>query len=329
MSEFYGAFTFSGEVSGTGTYASVRTATGDDGDIYAVKVIEKSQINCDKQAIEKIYREIEILQTLHHPNIVQYYDCFENQKVVHIVLKNMQNGNLRQHLQETESHTENDCKRIVRRICEAMLYCHEQGVIHRDLKPENIMLGNKEEFDDLVVTDFGLARQFDPMDVKEAEMKGQCGTLVYMAPEVMSGRKYNYKCDIWSIGIITYLLVSGGYIPLIGSDNDETEKFVRKGRWKFGPKSAWKNVSTEAKDFITWCLTVDTVLRYNYEQLLNHEWLGGYIFEDNITERRLSREKISTEASSPNFSMVDPDSIEMYADGSDRSFGDAGTMLHA
>mmetsp|Transcript_3333 Transcript_3333/g.4217 ORF Transcript_3333/g.4217 Transcript_3333/m.4217 type:complete len:350 (-) Transcript_3333:268-1317(-) len=298
MSDFYGNFDLSDDIYGRGAFSEVRLATDELGEKYAVKTIEKSKVKGNREFIQQMYKEVHILQSLDHPNIVKYHDFFEDQKVVRIVLGNMQNGDLNEHLAQTEIHTENDCKRIVRKIAEALKHCHDNGVVHRDLKPENILLGNdaSKRFDDLVIADFGLAAKVDPEDMEadKATLEDICGTLIYMAPEVLKSEKYNYKCDIWSLGVIAYVLVSGGYVPIAGKDEEETRKYVAKGKWVFGPSSSWENVSADAKDFISNCLNPDPSQRYSCDQLLNHEWIASdKIFSDNNPEGRIkSREPI-------------------------------------
>mmetsp|Transcript_5304 Transcript_5304/g.6174 ORF Transcript_5304/g.6174 Transcript_5304/m.6174 type:complete len:332 (+) Transcript_5304:169-1164(+) len=272
MNSFFSTYSQTDAVLGKGSYGEIRLATK-DGAEFAVKTLEKEKISADKEKVSELYNEVAVLERLNHPNIVRFYDWYEDAKTVKIVMSAAKNGSLLDYLHSTNDHTENDCRRIVRKIVEALKHCHDQGVVHRDIKPENILIGSdKERFEDLCLADFGLSID---LENEQQTLETKCGSLCYVAPEVLNSSTYDYKCDIWSLGIVAYLLVSGGFHPFLDADKDKVKRNVQRGKWQFGPATAWMNVSASAKDFITKCLNTDPEARYSYEQLLEHEWIAG------------------------------------------------------
>uniref|UniRef100_A0A7S3LNG8 Protein kinase domain-containing protein n=1 Tax=Aplanochytrium stocchinoi TaxID=215587 RepID=A0A7S3LNG8_9STRA len=308
MSDFLQKYKQTDTVLGKGGFGEVKLALDSQGNEYAVKIIEKSVLASNNEKISELYNEVSIIKNLDHQNIVKYHDFYEDKKTVRIVM-GAGKADLFEHLCRTEKHTENDCKRIIRKVTEALNHCHENGVVHRDIKPENILVGSAKNFEDVALIDFGLAKAVDidiEADDAEFEAKGRsrkttvdtsllrtkCGTLSYVAPEVIRRNSYTYKCDIWSLGIVAYIVVSGGYHPFASSNTKQTRENVERGLWKFGPDKVWEKVSEEAKDFIRCCLNRDPSKRYTYNQLLQHEWIANpMIFEDRV--HRDSRDPIS------------------------------------
>lgn len=147
-----------------------------------------------------------------------------------------------------------------------MNYCHTENIVHRDLKPENILLEASCDFDSIKIIDFGTALEYQDGSI----LRDMMGTAYYMAPEVINER-YNEKCDVWSCGIITYILLSGEP-PFFGHTDQETFRKIRRGKFSFA-KPVWNNVSEKAKDFITQMLTLDFDDRPSAGDCLNHPWL--------------------------------------------------------
>jgi len=142
-------------------------------------------------------------------------------------------------------------------------YCHNKNIVHRDLKPENVMLEASKEFDQIKIIDFGTALVFDP----SKQLREQIGTPYYIAPEVLK-KRYGKECDIWSAGVIVFILLSG-IPPFNGVTDAEIMASIRKGKFSFSNK-VWNSVSAEAKDFITQLLTLDVAKRPTAEQALQH-----------------------------------------------------------
>ena len=145
-------------------------------------------------------------------------------------------------------------------------YCHKKGIAHRDLKPENILLTGSKKLDDLKIIDFGLACYFKPGD----RLHDTVGSAYYKAPELLAGN-YSEKCDIWSCGVICFILL-GGYAPFDGSDDQEIEDEIRNGDFDFDDP-IWDMVSEDAKDFIEECLTFNEKHRPTAAEALTHPWL--------------------------------------------------------
>ncbi|RLN97954.1 hypothetical protein BBJ28_00008631, partial [Nothophytophthora sp. Chile5] len=158
----------------------------------------------------------------------------------------------------------------VRKICDAVKHCHDRDICHRDLKPENFLFETKAEDAELKVIDFGLSRMDDGLSA--GVMTTRVGTPYYIAPEVL-GRHYDKSCDLWSIGVITYILLCG-YPPFYGDTDPEIFASVRAGRYDFDSPE-WTNVSSEAKDLISRLLLVDASKRLTAEEVLRHPWLSG------------------------------------------------------
>lgn len=162
---------------------------------------------------------------------------------------------------------------MMMKLLKAVNHCHSQNIAHRDIKPENILI---TEDNDLKLIDFGLSKQ-----VKNKKMKTIVGTPYYIAPEVLQG-KYGLKCDVWSLGVIMYILLSG-YLPFGGSNAADVFDKVTKGEYSFTQKE-WKKVSDEGKDLISHMLQVDTKKRYTAEQCLKHKWFD--VAKENKNEEK-------------------------------------------
>jgi calcium-dependent protein kinase len=164
---------------------------------------------------------------------------------------------------------ENKAQMLIKRLVGVMNYSHQKGIVHRDLKPENILLEPDMNLDNMKIIDFGTAVPFK-INTKKA-LKEVLGTPFYIAPEVLKGH-YTEKCDLWSIGVITFMLLSGK-APFFGKDDHAIFDSVKKGRFEF-PAAQWKSVSRQGKDFITKLLTVDYKKRPSAQQALAHPWLS-------------------------------------------------------
>ena len=217
-------------------------------------------------------RELEILKTLDHPNIVKFYEVYQDEKFFHLVMEYCSGGELLQRIVDQKHLNEKEAAQIMKKIFSATKYLHERGICHRDLKPENFLFTNKEKSAEIKIIDFGLSKQFDYNSDSETafrELKTVVGTALYVAPEVLKG-KYDFRCDNWSLGVITYVLLSGNP-PFFGENNKEIFVKVMKAKFSFkGPE--WLKVSKIARDFISKLICVDVNKRMGSEQALNHAW---------------------------------------------------------
>jgi calcium-dependent protein kinase len=176
---------------------------------------------------------------------------------------------------QPDHYTEQECARLVTQMLSAVRYIHQKGIIHRDLKIENFIFSTTSAESELKMIDFGLSKHFDHGEVHHGEA---VGTPYTVAPEVIRG-SYGKKCDIWAIGVITYLLLSGDS-PFGGFDGfDGPEPFttvcmnILKGQFQFEPADIWSNVSQPAKDFIQSLLVIDPLVRPNAEEAQTAHWL--------------------------------------------------------
>lgn len=244
-------------------YACVENATKKS---LAAKFI-KTQRKEDRVDVQ---REVEIMQKLQHPRLLQLYDAFDDgQKEFVLILELISGGELFERVIDDDFVlTEKACTLFLRQICEGLAYMHyEAQVLHLDMKPENILCltktGNR-----IKIIDFGLARCYDP----KKKLQVLFGTPEFVAPEVVNFDMVDPRTDMWSVGVITYVLLSG-LSPFMGDNDAETMANVTKGRWDFEDES-FDKVSAEAKDFVTQCLISQRDKRLDSKNALNHPWLA-------------------------------------------------------
>jgi calcium/calmodulin-dependent protein kinase I len=199
------------------------------------------------------------MKGMDHPNIVNLIDVFEDERHWCLVMELMQGGELFDQILEKEHFSEKEAREATRSIIDAIQYCHEKGICHRDIKPENLLLQSKEiGITSLKVADFGLARLLEENTLASTT----CGTPGYVAPEVLMQKPYGKSCDIWSIGVISYILLCG-YPPFYGDSDSQIFDSVRAGKFDF-PSPEWDTVSKAAKDFVCSLLKKDPAKRYVY-----------------------------------------------------------------
>ncbi|KAJ9546231.1 hypothetical protein OSB04_025938 [Centaurea solstitialis] len=233
----------------------------------AVKIISKSKMTT-AISIEDVRREVMLLKGLcGHQHMVQFYDAFEDDQNVYIAMELCEGGELLDRiLSKGGRYTENDAKSIVMQILSVASFIHLQGVVHRDLKPENFLFSTKDEASPMKVIDFGLSDFVRP----DQRLNDIVGSAYYVAPEVLH-RSYNVEADMWSIGVITYILLCGSR-PFFA----RTESGIFRSVVRAEPNlncSPWPAVSPEAKDFVKRLLNKDHRKRMTASQALTHPWL--------------------------------------------------------
>ena len=171
---------------------------------------------------------------------------------------------------EKQKYTEHEARVAFFQIIKALGYCHKHGVVHRDLKPENLLYSDKSEDAQLKVADFGLARLFTNEQAIDM-MTTMCGTPGYVAPEILSNTSYDSSVDIWSAGVILYILLCG-YPPFYDDNNSALFRQIKAGAYDF-PAEEWDMVSSEAKDLVEKLLVVDPAKRLDVEGVLQHPWM--------------------------------------------------------
>lgn len=268
-----------GEQIGKGAYAVVFECTHQETQqVYAVKVVDKTKTG--PKDIDDITHEINVMGTIgYHPNVVQMIEYFSTERHLYLILDLLNGGMLFNRIVQLKHYSESDAAALVRNVLSALAHIHSKGIIHRDLKPENLLLrhrpgsptGSNSCLTDVCLADFGLAG-FVPSSTC-------CGSPSYIAPEVINvgyyrsrEQPYDSKCDIWSLGVITYILLSGK-MPFHGRTFKETFECIVNNRWGFSGE-AWKTLTPAASDFIKDCLTPDPDLRPSAASLLHHKWIS-------------------------------------------------------
>lgn len=218
----------------------------------------------DRRNIE---REVHMMNVLQHSKIAQLYAAYEFDRTFCVMMELVEGGELFDRvLDEKFILTERACSIFMRQICDAVAYIHGNNIIHLDMKPENILClteaGNR-----IKIIDFGLAREYDP----DNKLQVLFGTPEFVAPEVVNFEAISFATDMWSVGVIAYVLVSG-LSPFAGEDDIQTMGNITIGRYDFLDE-AFDEVSEEAIDFITRCLVKDQKERLTAEDALKHKWI--------------------------------------------------------
>ena len=267
-----------GEELGKGAYATVYKCTNKEtGELWAVKVIDKTKAG--PKDIDDVLHEVTMMKTVgFHPHVVQLKEFFDTPKNMYLILDLLTGGMLFDRIVQLKHYSENSASKLIKNFLLALEHIHSKGIIHRDLKPENLLLKHNAHpnpndvthLTDVALADFGLS----------GRTPGQtcCGSPSYIAPEVINvgylrtqKEPYDCKCDIWSLGVITYILLSGK-MPFHGRMYKETFQKIVKNQWSFSG-DIWDHVTPAAKDFIKTMLTPDPKLRPTATQAMNHPWV--------------------------------------------------------
>lgn len=209
----------------------------------AVKIVKKKELSLKDQELLK--REIEVLKICQHPSIIRLDDIFENQDYLYIVMEYLNGGDFFSFLEKRKFRiSEDNARRIVHQIATSLYYLHSFGIAHRDLKPENILMVDASEESDIKLVDFGLSKTFGPGET----CKEPFGTLCYVAPEILLQRSYDKSVDLWSIGVIMHLTLSGT-LPFDSEDDREIARKTIYDEVKLS-HPIWEKISDDAKDLV-------------------------------------------------------------------------------
>jgi len=252
-----------GNLLGSGAFGTVWMAQHrGTGNRVAIKIVERQRQLHEDFRLEPA--EAEILKTVSHPSIVKLLDFFSSEQCVYLVMEIVMGGHLQSRLQNHGHYDEPKGRLVLAQVVEAVHHLHDKSIIHRDIKPENILFA--EHLDDVSVklTDFGLST------MKEGtRLTTRCGTPSYCAPELLSGEGYGKAVDMWSLGVLAYVLLYG-VLPFVASDRPELFKRIQKGHYVY-PEDA--KTSMLARDLISRLLRLAPMERYSTRETLQHPWL--------------------------------------------------------
>ena len=200
-------------------------------------------------------------------HIIRLYDFFVESSTYYLVMERMSGGELFDRIVAKAYYNEKEARDVCKIVLEAVEYCHQNHVAHRDLKPENLLLLSEDDDSTVKIADFGFAKKvYSPQSLTT-----QCGTPGYVAPEILEGIPYDNRADMWSVGVILYILL-GGYPPFIENNQRDLFRKIRKGEYEFH-EEYWGTVSTDAKELISHLLTVDPSRRLTAKDALENKWI--------------------------------------------------------
>ena len=242
---------------------------------YALKNIQLRLV--EKRYLDELRNEIDVLRDLDHPNIVKAYEVYESKTNIYIVMEYCSGGDL----YARAPYTENQVVPVISQLCSAICFMHKHGVVHRDIKMENIMFETTSPSAKIKVLDFGLSKKFVPGT--RGIMHEWGGTVYTMSPQVLNGT-YNFKADIWSIGVMAFLLLADEK-PFKGKNKQDVMQNIKKVNYNFKAHE-WDSISQDAKDFVSSLLVYDADDRPTANEALQHPWLLAKA--NNSNSRRLS-----------------------------------------
>jgi len=301
---------------GEGAYATVWTCVNRfTHKEYAVKIIDKHIAGHSRM---RVFKEVELLhKCANRPNILQLIEYFENNDKFYLVFEKMYGGTLLHRIERCEHFDEIEAARVVKDIATALAFLHDHGIAHRDLKPANILCETEDKVSPVKICDFDLAsgcRTGMLEAIRTPELSSPVGSAEYMAPEVVDtfvfeeSHSYDKRCDIWSLGVIMYIMLSG-HPPFVGACGEDCGwdfgeacqvcqdmlfASIKSGEYTF-PDEQWNGISNDAKELISHLLVRDRSSRYTAHQVLQHPWIKGTATGAPLfTPKMLSRRNSST-----------------------------------
>ena len=230
---------------------------------FAVKIIEKAKLEPEEKAL--LRTEIAVLKLVNHPNIIKMEGIYESRTHIYIVMEKLTGGELFERIVGRPRFSEDEAAKLIRPLLESVGYLHDLGIVHRDIKPENILCG--DNLDEVKIADFGLSKMILPTE----KMETACGTLSYVAPEVLTMQGYGHEADLWSIGVIMFLILCGK-LPFDGANHDDIINATIKAEIRVSP-SIWNGLSEEARDFIKKLLHKNPKERISARAALRHPFI--------------------------------------------------------
>lgn len=266
---------------------------------FALKIIEKDKV---KEKVYLLEREITILRNMDHPNIINFFETYQDSKYLYIVMEYCSGGDLMDRLLQKRYLAEREVCQIMFKLFSAINYVHQKKIVHRDLKLENVLFGDKTHNSDLKIIDFGLSAivkaKYTSFFKDKAnnditnDLNSKVGTPLYVAPEVLKGN-YSFECDIWSLGVIMFMLLSGDP-PFVGATEDKLFEMIEKGTYNFTSK-VWEKISPKAKDLISKLLKVNPKKRIAGNQVMKHPWFNLLKKEEESQLKNVAQSHTSSE----------------------------------
>ncbi|KAI5061195.1 hypothetical protein GOP47_0023700 [Adiantum capillus-veneris] len=267
-----GSFYNLGHELGRGQYGIIRSCTcRSSGTSFACKSISKLHLSREAD-VEDAVGEVRIMKLLSNPccgsacSIVRLHDVVEDKSFIHLILELCRGGELYERIVLKKCYSEVHAAIMMKSLLETVQYCHSMGIMHRDIKPENILLVEDSDTSPVKLADFGLALEFSAGQ----KFSGIAGSSYYMAPEILEG-EYSAEIDIWSVGVVMYVLLSGAP-PFWGATEQRIYKAIQKGELSF-PSNPWDKISSSAKDLIAKMLHPNAKLRMTSAEALKHPWI--------------------------------------------------------
>ncbi|XP_056119744.1 calcium/calmodulin-dependent protein kinase (CaM kinase) II beta 1 isoform X29 [Rhinichthys klamathensis goyatoka] len=255
------------EELGKGAFSVVRRCVKlSTGQEYAAKIINTKKLSARDH--QKLEREARICRLLKHSNIVRLHDSISEEGFHYLLFDLVTGGELFEDIVAREYYSEADASHCIQQILEAVLHCHQMGVVHRDLKPENLLLASKCKNAAVKLADFGLAIE---VQGDQQAWFGFAGTPGYLSPEVLRKEAYGKPVDIWACGVILYILLVG-YPPFWDEDQHKLYQQIKAGAYDF-PSPEWDTVTPEAKNLINQMLTINPGKRITAQEALKHPWV--------------------------------------------------------
>jgi len=269
---------------GHGAFSTVRLAINrQNKDKFAVKVVHKNKLK--KADVDALHVEVGIISKLQHPHIVRYFDFTQDRSHYYIVLEVVAGGELFDRIVQRVYYSEKEARDLVWVLLDVLHHIHSKRIAHRDIKPENLLLKSAHNDHDIKLADFGFATE------AKKPMRELCGTPAYVAPEIIKEKPYGLEVDMWSCGVIVFILL-GGYPPFEDSDGvSAMYARIKAGDYDFDERF-WQNVSPQAKNFIKSLLQVDPPKRPSAAAAMQHDWFTKHATELSTTDLKTTIENM-------------------------------------